>query len=209
MDKKFKIKEKQLLLVEGKDECHFFEALLKHEQINGVQWVDIGGKDKFPQEFPLLVNMENFNTILSIGLVRDAETNQAESAFQSLCSTLRTHHLPVPSTLNVLHSGPPKVGIFIMPDNQGTGMLENLCLKTLENQDIEQCLRSYLSCISASRISLDEQAKFNEPKAKVQAYLAARVPIVNSLGLGAKAGYWNFAHPGFDEIKKFLHTLFD
>jgi hypothetical protein len=26
--------------------------------------------------------------------------------------------------------------------------------------------------------------------------------------LGAKAGYWDFLHPGFDEVKKFLHTLF-
>jgi hypothetical protein len=209
MDNNFKIEEKQLLLVEGKDECNFFKELLKHEGIEGVQWVDIGGKDKFPIEFPLLVNMEGFKNVLTIGLVRDAEANKAESAFQSLCSTLRDYNLPVPSTINSLNPGPPKkVGIFIMPDNQGAGMLETLCLKTLEGQDIEKCLDDYLSCVSTI-MAPSEKKQFNEPKAKVQAYLAARVPIVNSLGLGAKKGYWDFSHPCFEEIKQFLHSLFD
>jgi hypothetical protein len=205
---KKRIIEEQLLLVEGKDECNFFEALLTHERIEEVQCIDIGGKDKFSQEFPLLVKMEGFKAVSAIGLVRDAEVNQAQSAFDSLCHTLNKHNLPVPSTPNVLNLGPPKVNIFIMPDNQGAGMLENLCLKTIEGQAIEKCLCDYLACILANKVFLEEQEKFNEPKAKVQAYLAMRAPIVNSLGLGAKAGYWNFLHPGFDEVKKFLHTLF-
>lgn len=206
--KTFNITEKQLLLVEGKDEYNFFEALLAYENIQGVQKIDIGGKDKFPKHFPLLVKTYNFDQVLSIGLVRDAEVNRAESAFQSLCDNLKNHNLPVPSTINALNLGPPKVGIFIMPDNQGAGMLENLCLKTIEGQNIEKCLDDYLSCVSVNMVP-SEREQFNEPKAKVQAYLAARVPIVNSLGLSAKAGYWNFAHPCFEEIKQFLHSLFD
>jgi len=208
MGKKFRITEKQLLLVEGKDECNFFEALLAQENFKGVQWFDIGGKDKFPEAFSQLITNEGFNQVLTIGLVRDAEANKAESAFQSLCDNLQKHHLPVPSTINTLNLGPPTVGIFIMPDNQGAGMLENLCLKTIEGQNIEKCLDDYLSCVSVI-MAHSEKKQFNEPKAKVQAYLAARAPIVSSLGLGAKKGYWNFSHPCFEEIKKFLHSLFD
>ena len=204
---KKKITKEQLLLVEGKDECNFFEALLTHERIEEVQCIDIGGKDKFSNEFPVLVNMEGFKAVSAIGLVRDAEVNQAKSAFESLCYNLKEHNLPVPSP-NALNSGPPKVNIFIMPDNQGAGMLEDLCLKTIEGQAAEKCLCDYLSCILTNPAFLEEREKFNKPKAKVQAYLATRTPIVNSLGLGAKAGYWDFSPPGFDEVKKFLHTLF-
>ncbi len=205
---KNKITEQQLLLVEGKDECNFFEALLTYEEIKKVQCIDVGGKDKFPEIFSFLVRMEEFKKAVSIGLVRDAENNQAKSAFDSLCSNLREQSLPVPSTLNALNPGPPKVSIFIMPDNQGAGMLENLCLKIIEGQAVEKCLCDYLACTLANLAFLEEQEKFNEPKAKVQAYLATRAPIVNSLGLGAKAGYWDFSHPGFDKVKGFLHTLF-
>lgn len=208
MGKKFRITERQLLLVEGKDECNFFEALLAQENIKGVQWIDIGGKDKFPEAFSQLITNEGFNQVLTIGLVRDAEANKAEAAFQSLCDNLQKHHLPVPSTINTLNLGLPTVGIFIMPDNQELGMLENLCLQTIAGQNLEQCLDDYLLCVSTNMAS-SERAKFNEPKAKVQAYLAARAPIVNSLGLGAKTGYWNFSHPCFEEIKTFLHRLFD
>ena len=88
---KKKIVEEQLLLVEGKDECNFFEALLTYEKIKQVQCIDIGGKDKFANEFTAWFNMEGFKAVSAIGLVRDAETNQAQSAFESLCYNLKEH----------------------------------------------------------------------------------------------------------------------
>jgi hypothetical protein len=39
-------------------------------------------------------------------------------------------------------------------------------------------------------------------------FLATRTPIMNSLGLGAINGYWDFSHSCFDEIKAFLKSLF-
>ncbi len=109
--------------------------------------------------------------------------------------------------MSAIKFGPPKIGIFIMPDNYGLGMLENLCLKTIEDQKIKVCVDDYISCIADCQ-SVEEREHFNEAKARVQAYLAARVPLVNSLGLGAIKGYWDFEHSCFDEIKKFLHDLF-
>ena len=37
------ISSSKLLLVEGMDECNFFEALLKSLDITGIQVFDIGG----------------------------------------------------------------------------------------------------------------------------------------------------------------------
>ena len=95
-----------------------------------------------------------------------------------------------------------------MPDNQGAGMLENLCLKTLAGQPIERCINEYLRCIAALS-GPDEQKLFNAPKSMVQTYLASRTPIVNSLGVGALKKYWDFSHLCFEELKRFLHTLFE
>ncbi|KJU87641.1 hypothetical protein MBAV_000165, partial [Candidatus Magnetobacterium bavaricum] len=47
----------------------------------------------------------------------------------------------------------------------------------------------------------------NIPKAKAQAYLAIMPDIVNSVGVGAAAGYWNFASDELDDLRGFLGNL--
>lgn len=208
MDKSFRIESSRLLTVEGKDECNFFEALLQHININKVQIVDIGGKDKFPNEFQNLYNMEGFNKIECLGFVRDAEKKPAQSAFDSICNILKKHKLPIPSKINEIEKNcSPCIGIFIMPDNAGAGMLENLCLKTIELLPQYACVNEFIACFTQHQLE-NEKVVFNDPKARVQTYLASRSPIVNCLGQGALKGYWNFDHACLDDIKKFLKSLF-
>jgi hypothetical protein len=208
MEKNLTIQSTSLLLVEGKDERNFFKALLEHQSIKNIQLLDIGGKDKFPLEFPALYNLEGFNKIERLGFVRDAETNQAQSAFNSLCTILNKCHLPIPTQQNpVTTNKVPRIGIFIMPDNAGAGMLEDLCLKTIKTRPVNSCIENFVECFSKQQ-SEEEKQRFHGPKARVQAYLATRTPIMNSLGLGAINGYWDFSHSCFDEIKAFLKSLF-
>jgi hypothetical protein len=77
----------------------------------------------------------------------------------------------------------------------------------LKDEPIAGCLDSYIHCLNL-HIPDNEKTKYNEPKARVQAYLAARAPIVNSLGLAAQNKFWNFEHPVFENIKNFLQDLF-
>lgn len=207
MDKNTKIESTRLLAVEGKDECHFFEALLKHLNITDVQLVDIGGKDKFFAEFSALYLQEGFRKIKKLGFIRDAEKKPAKSAFDSICNVLKECELPIPVNINEIKNDcNPHIGIFIMPDNFGTGMLEDICLKTIESLH-QCCVDGFITCVLECQ-SQEEKKLFNEPKARVQAYLASRSPIVNSLGLGAQKGYWNFNHVCLDDIKIFLKTIF-
>lgn len=48
----------------------------------------------------------------------------------------------------------------------------------------------------------------NRTKSEIQIYLASKMPLVNSLGLGAVNGHWDFDHPVFNDIKQFLCDLF-
>ena len=100
------------------------------------------------------------------------------------------------------------VGIFIMPDNENKGMLENLCLETIISSPQKACIDEFTTCFSP-HILPEEQENFKEPKARILSYLATRAPIVYSLGIAAKKGYWNFDHESLDKIKKFLTELFE
>ncbi|HAJ80011.1 MAG TPA: hypothetical protein DCO75_09600 [Fibrobacteres bacterium] len=208
MRNNFVFESKSLLLVEGKDECNFFKALLGHLDIQDIQLLDIGGKDKFPFEFLALYNAEGFNKIERLGFVRDAETNKAQSAFNSICNILKKTHLPLPSQMGIVTINKiPRIGIFIMPDNTGSGMLENLCLETLKTLPVNFCIKNFVDCFLQQQ-SKEEKQNFNDFKARVQAYLSTRSPIVNTLGLGAIKGYWDFSHFCFDNIKNFLTSLY-
>ncbi len=207
MERNFRIQATRLLVVEGKDESNLFNALLKALAIRQVQVVDLGGKEKFAVELPLLMGLDGFGRVDALGFVRDAEENLAESAFASLCTTLKKNHLPAPAEKGEVIVGPPKISIFIMPDNQGSGMLENLCLRTLAGQPVERCINDYLACL-VECIHPTERPFFNESKARVQAYLASRAPLVNSMGVGALKGYWDFDNPCFADLRRFLCLLF-
>nr|VFK61081.1 MAG: hypothetical protein BECKUNK1418G_GA0071005_101534 [Candidatus Kentron sp. UNK]VFK69566.1 MAG: hypothetical protein BECKUNK1418H_GA0071006_10164 [Candidatus Kentron sp. UNK] len=207
-----KNKSPWFLAVEGKDERNFFEAMLRQLGIQDVQLVDIGGKDQFKTKFSTLYNLDGFQEVRSLGLIRDAEDKAADAAFSSICSILKKYHLPIPDAPNTVIGGKNqqgkdiRVGIFIMPNNADQGMLEDLCLKSARTEPVFACVDQYMDCC-LSALPENEQPR-NPSKAKVQAYLATRKEIANSLGVGAHKGYWDFEHHCFGDIKRFLRALF-
>jgi hypothetical protein len=201
-----KIEKENVLAVEGKDECNFFKALLEYEKLESVQIIDIGGKDKFKIEFPLFAQSENFyNKLKRIGFVRDAEDKEAISAFQSICSVLKACELPVPEKQKVIVNDKNiKLGVFIMPNNEQKGMLEDLCIQSVKNDTLTKYVDNFVDSYKAN--ITDKQYNFS--KAYVLAFLSTRVPIVNALGLAALNKVWDFNNSCFDEIKLFLRELF-
>lgn len=201
-----KIEKENVLAVEGKDEKNFFEALLKNLEIADVQVIDVGGKDKFDKTLSLYIQSEGaLAKIKNIGFVRDAEDHEAESAFQSICTVLKKYDLPCPvKTSEIAENNGVKAKIFIMPNNHDCGMLEDLCISSVRGTDIFNCVESFTKCYE-SKIDRD---RYNLPKAEMLAYLSTQIPIVNSLGLAARQGVWDFTHQCYNEIKTFLIGLY-
>jgi hypothetical protein len=201
MDKNVKAESPNILAVEGKDECNFFAALCRYMGLRDIQIIDIGGKDKFKVNFPLLANSERFyNIVKNIGFVRDAEDREAASAFQSICNILKSYKLPCPLKPNkAVHENGRNVSIFVMPNNLTSGMLEDLCIKSKENDPVWACVESFLMCYQP-KIT---QERYSPSKAGILAYLSTRVPIVNELGLAAQQGIWEFDNPCFDSVNFF------
>lgn len=69
-----------------------------------------------------------------MGIIRDAEQKEAIHAFNSIKNILKDNKLSFPENIknNIKYDG-IKIGIFIIPDNLNKGMLEDLCLCSIEN----------------------------------------------------------------------------
>ena len=194
------IRSKFVLAVEGTDEKHFFDALLRYMKITDVAIREVGGKHKFPKTLATLRKPREFDDITHLAIVRDKDS---DDAFRSIKNILKKEGLPVPDKPGEFSEGTPKVGVFIMPGESIEGtMLEDLCLKTVEGHPAMQCVDEFTSCVSAL-----ETVPKNISKAKAQAFLASQSETVGSVGLGAQKRYWNFDSAVLDELKDFLGHL--
>lgn len=186
------------LLVEGNDQRNFFEALTKHLSISGIQIWDFGGVDDLPGYLSAFATRSNFATVRSLGIVRDAERS-TQSAFQSVQSALGNAQLPAPAHTSQASVGPPRVSVFILPNNNQPGMLETLLCGTFLGTREDRCINDYFTCIGVP-IGRRE-------KARAHAWLATKPDPHVSVGVAAKKGYWDLDHAVFAGLRNFLVAL--
>ena len=196
-----KIQQKKVMAVEGNDEVNFFKSLLEHTGITDVEVFEAGGKDQFKNKLPALIRRKGFSEVETLAIIRDAEEN-AGSAFDSIINILKKENLKPPSKVNEFSQGIPRIGIFIMPGNSDEGMLEDLCLQTVENHPVMKCVEAFIDCVKKSG-----NQPGNIAKAKAQAFLAAMPEIVKSVGLGARKNYWDFNSSVMADLNTFINML--
>ena len=195
--------EPNLLVVEGKDEVNLFKALVEYLDLHNVQILDIGGKFQFKSKLSAISKSPHFNNIISLGVVRDADTD-SDSAFQSICSALEFVNLPVPKNQLEPIGTKPKVSVIILPGEGKPGMLEDLCLMSVSLDSSMACVYEYCQCIQQTGLPLPK----NISKCKVQVFLASREETGKRLGEAALAGYWPLDDGAFGHVKKFLRQIF-
>jgi len=148
------IESKKILAVEGKDDINFFDVLLEDMNIRDCETRDVGGKDQFQIKFPLLLKARGFFSptgsalVTHIGIVRDKDEMKKTEAFESIVNIVRNVGFEPPAAQSQFSNGTPKVGIFIMPGETVEGtMLEDLCLKSVENHPAMKCVDEFaISC---------------------------------------------------------------
>ncbi|AFZ53707.1 DUF3226 domain-containing protein [Cyanobacterium aponinum UTEX 3222] len=197
------INKPKLLIGEGKDEIRFFQSFLKYLNICDMMVESYNGKDNLYSYLKTLVLRPNFSQLVSIGITRDADNKPIEDLFKSICSALKRANLSNPNNLSKSSKGTPKINIFILPDNQNSGMLETLCLKSLKNDISMNCVDKYFDCI---RQKSDIFPK-NIDKAKIHAWLASREIPDKRLAEASEVGYFDFNNSAFDNLKEFIISL--
>ncbi|MBL7092356.1 hypothetical protein ISS22_00135 [candidate division KSB1 bacterium] len=178
------IRKKKVLAVEGDDEINFFDSLLKYLGISDIEIRKVGGKDQFKNKLPALVESSGFfDNVEVFAVIRDANAD-ANAAFASVKNILKKLNLNPPTQMNKFANNGIKLGVFIMPGNSAEGMLEDLCLNTVQQHPKMTCVNEFIECI----FKLEDPPK-NLAKAKAQSFLSAIPIIANSIGIGAKKGY--------------------
>ena len=189
------------LLVEGNDQRNFFEAFVEHLLLDNMQIQNFGGVDELRSFLLSLANLDGFDTVASIGIVRDAEES-GESAFQSVQSSLANAGLAVPASPEERTGSSPPVTVMILPGGAEEGMLETLLCKTFEGSPMDGCIDGFFACAEALPDSVARS-----DKARARAYLATQARPHLSVGVAAKSGYWDLDHSAFGSVRSFLGAL--
>lgn len=193
-----RIERPKQLLVEGNDEINFFEALIKYLSLSEIQIREFEGKGKLRSFLSGFVSMSGFDSVTSLGVVRDAD-GSAQAAFQSVQGSLRNANLPAPPRAGIRQSGTPDVSVLILPDESSPGMLETLLCRTFKGSEVDRCIDDFFVCAKASP---------NKPdKARAFAFLTTTPNPHHSVGVAAKQGVWDFDDDVFERVREFLKAL--
>lgn len=198
------ITQNNLLLVEGKEDQLFFDALIRHQNLQNIQIISYEGTPNLrPFLKGVLVKSPGFrDRVKSLGIVRDADTN-ASSTFQSICDALQNAGLSVPNRVLEPAGHNPQITIMVIPHESPYGMLEDLCLKAVIDDPSINCMEQYFQCLQ----QLSSSTPNNISKAKVQVFLASRHEPGKRLGEAAQAGYWPWDNGVFETAKSFLQQI--
>ena len=189
-----------MILVEGKEDVGFFKRLLDSIVISNYYVWPVDGKDNFLKILPALPSIRSFSRVTHLAIIRDKDRNHA---FESIANSVKKMGYDPPLGHGNFTKGKPRIGVFIMPGQtiEGT-MLEDLCLKTVEDKPRMRCVNEFTTCLN-----ILSDPPMNIPKSKVLAFLASQAESVNSIGLGAEKGFWDFESEHLDELKTFLNQL--
>ena len=178
--------------------------MLKHMRIARIRVHHIDGKAAFRDRLgSLLKSSEVSDSVRTVGVIRDADES-SRRAFQSVGDALRFYDLPTPKQNGgFAHSQGRSVGVLILGDSGGRGMLESVLLRTIGDPH-QECIHQFFGCM---RRKQSGQRSANGPKAIVHAYIATTQFPQVSVGVAAQKNIWNLDHLELGQVRAFLRQL--
>ena len=203
---------RNILLVEGKDDEHVLKHICGNRGIPHLDQVKpLDSVEKLLEDFPVQLKASNEEGDV-VGMVIDADTN-LDARWRAIRQRLiQSGYQDVPdnpeSEGTILEPPPqstlPKTGIWIMPDNQTTGILENF-LRFLVPQPTP-----LFDHVIASVDSVPERrfGCLNKPKAIIHTWLAWQEDPGLPYGTAITARFLNPDLPEADVLVSWLMRLF-
>jgi len=199
----------QVLLVEGTDDCHVVLALRAAHQVAGnFGLYECGGDEQLLKRLNALVVQPDPPSV--IGLVLDADTGP-DNRWASVLGKMSEHEYEFPphpnanGTIIEPNGGLPKLGVWLMPNNQIQGMLEDFCLEMIEPA------RHAVAEAAVATAQQQGAATFianHRSKAIVHTFLAWQDPPGRPLGQGITAQSLRPETPTARALVQWLTTLF-
>lgn len=138
-------KSSKVLLVEGRKDCRVIFALQERHNITDYFGIhQCNGEDGVLKRFNALIPAPpESERPAVIGVVLDADTGSIEDRWRQFHSRLDKYGYELPSgpdpngTIIEKVDEYPRVGLWLMPDNKTTGMLEDFLLKMVNPAGVE------------------------------------------------------------------------
>lgn len=199
---KIEIKYSKLLLAEGIDAKLFFIWACQAFDVHDVQVIDFGGINNLTRFLQMLKLASNFETVTSIVIARDAETNPV-GAIQSVRNSLEKAGLPVPETAFQYKEDSIRTAFMVFPGFEHTGgglrsgTLEDLCLDITKDPSTFECVDAYITCLR----SLGQPVQWPH-KMRLHTFLAGKGDFVGmKIGEASRAGAWDWDHEGLERFR--------
>ncbi len=210
------IEKSYLLLCEGRDAENFLITYLESDALkrdsrfsNEIQVLDFGGNDNLDSYLMNLRNMERFDRVTSLAVIRDAERDYAKACLNVSHSLKRAGLVSPKDDGTWVHDDSGlKVGYLLFPLNKEAGTLEDLCLAILSEKNNKNILSSVDEFLAVMESSHGCRYR-RKHKNRLHTYLASSDEYVSMpLGLAAKAGAFRWTSAVLEPLKDFLAAGF-
>ena len=217
------VSQNYLLLVEGKNDQHVIWSLLKHygvpeafevKSIDGVDKLSETFEDRFAR-FLDVVEVQLIQVIEGrVGIIVDADTNLTARWQSTRNILIRLGYTSIPEKpaaggTIIQQPGKPVVGVWLMPDNKISGMLEDFVSFLRPPDDLLWPLaEEAIQKIKA----IEEKYRFRdvyESKARIHTWLAWQKEPGKPMGQAITARYLDADAPHAQELIIWIRRLFE
>ena len=201
----------QKLLLEGNDDQHVIWALCqKYNITESFDVIDCEGITKLISQIPIRFKQSNVETI---GLIIDADVD-IKNRWTTIKSTLEASKLgfdlPVEIPIEGLISRNENttVGVWIMPNNNANGMLEDfISFLVPEDDKLLPIVNAVLNDIESK--NLNEYSLIHKSKALIHTWLSWQETPGTPMGLSITKKYLNTDVQTCEKLTNWLNNLFN
>lgn len=199
----------QQLLVEGNDDQHVIWALCeKYTITQSFDVIDCRSITELNKQIPIRFKQSGIKTI---GIIVDADTN-LKGRWDSLKSILEKQGFILPNEIaldgSIVHNNNVTVGVWIMPNNNLNGMLEDFISFLVPKEDkLLPIVTSTLNNIEAENLNL--YSLTHKSKAIIHTWLSWQESPGTPMGLSITKKYLNTNEETCVKLINWLNQLFN
>ena len=207
-----RIVKSYLIVCEGKDAESFLinylgsESLAKDQRFsNDIQVLDFGGNDNLSNYLMNLRNMDGFDKVTSLAIIRDAEKDY-DKANQEIGHSLKACGIVFPKQCGswIQDKTGLKVGYILFPLDNKSGTLEDLCLRILSERDNDEILSAVDAFLDKMELCYNRRYH-QKHKNRLYTYLSSSNNYVAKLiGTASKAGAFDWNSIELKPLESFL-----
>ena len=201
----------RVLLVEGRDDREVIYQFCNHYKINNKKLFSVEAKNGIENLLDDL-RIRVRTGVKVLGAVIDADVDP-NARWEQVCTALADYGYVLPTQpiregtiLEAPNSRRPQLGIWLMPDNQMSGMLEDFLLRLANEEDrlISRAENVVDSIPETERLFANPKRS----KAIIHTWLAWQEEPGTSLGLSITRRYLDPTRNPAPEFKQWLEKLF-